>query len=197
MDALPNLRQQRGQILRKLTILLNTLAQADKESRSISKEEIQVHLEQVADGKKKYEDIQLKIVSKDENPTVSDDFAHEENFGAKLFELKTNLLTRLNALNSVHPSSSPHRQASAELDNTILDSNNQFSRIVEQQNRILEQFNDSVSHMTIPSPSELEHKLPALHIPSFSGKPEDWVSFHDLYVSFVYENDRLSNIKKF
>lgn len=88
--------------------------------------------------------MQLKIVSTDGNPTISDDFNHEENFEYKLFEVKTNLLMQLNAISSVHFTSSPQHTNAAN--NTIHDSNDQFTRIVEQQNRILEHFNDCFTY---------------------------------------------------
>ncbi|KOC60081.1 hypothetical protein WH47_09452 [Habropoda laboriosa] len=39
--------------------------------------------------------------------------------------------------------------------------------------------------------------LPAIQLPTFSGNYSDWLKFRDSFISFVHENEVLSNVQRF
>lgn len=40
-------------------------------------------------------------------------------------------------------------------------------------------------------------KLPTIHLPTFSGRYENWLEFHDTYLSLIHSNDSIPKISKF
>lgn len=40
-------------------------------------------------------------------------------------------------------------------------------------------------------------KLPVIHLPSFSGRYQEWLEFHDTYTSLIHNNSAIPNINKF
>lgn len=47
-----------------------------------------------------------------------------------------------------------------------------------------------------PTATAAKINLPELKLPEFSGLPEEWSSFHDLFQSIIHTNDALSSIQK-
>lgn len=43
----------------------------------------------------------------------------------------------------------------------------------------------------------LSLKLPIIHLPTFSGRLQDWLEFHDTYNSLIHTNDNIPKINKF
>lgn len=43
----------------------------------------------------------------------------------------------------------------------------------------------------------LSLKLPTIHLPTFSGRYDTWLEFHDTYVSLIHSNDSIPKINKF
>ncbi|XP_026828429.1 uncharacterized protein LOC113562648 [Ooceraea biroi] len=60
----------------------------------------------------------------------------------------------------------------------------------------------SVSHTTASqSESKVDSsasvRLPKISLPSFSGKYEEWLPFHDMFIAIVHDNKALNNIQRF
>lgn len=61
-------------------------------------------------------------------------------------------------------------------------------------NQTLQSPNHSTLHFP---PSASQVRLPDVKLPIFNGKLENWMNFHDLYLSLVHSSTDLSNIQKF
>ncbi|XP_065078147.1 uncharacterized protein LOC135701316 [Ochlerotatus camptorhynchus] len=55
----------------------------------------------------------------------------------------------------------------------------------------------STSSLTTQSPMSSHVRLPDIKLPVFAGNLDQWLNFHDLFVSLVHSSHELSNIQKF
>lgn len=59
-----------------------------------------------------------------------------------------------------------------------------------------QQVSASVSEPIRSDPQQTQVVLPKIQLPTFCGKYEDWLSFHDLFVTLVHNNVTLNNVQK-
>ncbi|XP_065085731.1 uncharacterized protein LOC135707774 [Ochlerotatus camptorhynchus] len=57
--------------------------------------------------------------------------------------------------------------------------------------------NSSSSSLNTQSPKSSHVRLPDIKLPVFAGNLDQWLNFHDLFVSLVHSSHELSNIQKF
>lgn len=56
---------------------------------------------------------------------------------------------------------------------------------------------NAMSQQAVEMASQARVKLPDIKLPIFSGKFENWLNFHDLFLSLVHSSPNLSTIQKF
>lgn len=64
---------------------------------------------------------------------------------------------------------------------------------LSEQKKLTQQ--PQIHHVEQQQPS-VTTKLPAIHLPTFSGDYREWLSFHDVFKSLVHDNTSLSNVNK-
>ncbi|XP_050685659.1 uncharacterized protein LOC126980084 [Leptidea sinapis] len=70
-----------------------------------------------------------------------------------------------------------------------------YTEYVSELKEKLDIFQEKPSSVT-NNPIYDEVKLPRIQLPSFSGKYEEWQTFHDMFVSLIHRNEKLSAVQK-
>lgn len=177
-----NLRKRRKTIKGQIPRIKNYI-DTQKNQETPEFVQIKIRLEKLEEVYEEFEKIQDEIDEKLEDQEIEEtEIPVRVEIENNYFEIKSKCLKLLEKKQAVEISETEHQDVTSVL-----------KPLSDNQSTL----NTIVSKLTTESKfASVDLKLPQINIPEFSGKYEDWLAFHDLFVSLIHDNKNLSNAQK-